>query len=101
MNCNKLYLRFNLLSIKRIPASRPIINRKLVVQTSTVSLFLAHQDFRYTLGGLPNPLTTVKCVLLATDAVSTCFGAVTVGGCIVARFARLAAVKRRVPEAAL
>ena len=77
------------------------MNMKLVVQTRTVSLFFAHQDFLFTIGGLPNPLTIVKCVLLATDAVSSCFGAVTVGGCITARFARFAAVKSNVPEAAL
>lgn len=50
---------------------------------------------------LPSPLTTVKCVLLAIDAVSICFGAVTTGGCMEARFARFAAVKSSVPEAAL
>lgn len=51
--------------------------------------------------GLPRPFTTVKWVLLATDAVSICFGAVTVGGCMAARLARLAAVRSNVPDAAL
>lgn len=56
------------------------MNRKLIVQTSTVSWFLAQQDFLWTVVGLPRPFTTVKWVLLATEAVSICFGAVTVGG---------------------
>ena len=77
------------------------MKRKLIVHMRTVSWFLAHQDFRQTWTGLPSPLTTVKCVLLATDAVSIGFGVVTVGGCIAARLARLAAVNSKVPEAAL
>lgn len=50
------------------------MNRKLMVQTSTVSWLRAHQDFWVLLLGLPRPLTTVKWVLLATEAVSICFG---------------------------
>ena len=66
-----------------------------------MTLFRAQQDFFFGVIGLPNPFITVKCVLLATDAVSSCFGAVTVGGWMAASVAKFAAVKSKVPEAAL
>lgn len=85
----------------RIPTSRPSINRKLIVQTSMVSWFRAHQDFVYVVLGLPRPLTTVKCVLLAIETVSSGFLLITDGGCIAAKVFRLAAVRSSVPDAAL